>query len=348
MRTLPLRAALKRGALITIANWPVVIIDFTIESFYKLALSIPILGGALVVAAIIGTDLGAVVDEGVRATADVVIGSLITAPVALLAFLMALAVVALGGALLMFTLKSGTLSVLIRGERDAGELHAQPIRWETIRRGSAYTLDAVVGGVRRFGRRALVLSLWFGCADLVVGVFYLSVMGYGLSLAVKLPWLPAWPLLVIVATTIAVVGIVAINLSYDLLRVIVVTDDCSVRTALTRLRLFVTEDSRQVVGIFSVIGGVMILATVASVLAAAGLAAVAWVPLFGLVVVPLQAGAWIARGLAFQYLSLSTLAAYQTQYRRFSDGRWGTSETPTEFVTPVRGPSDPGATHRSP
>jgi hypothetical protein len=326
MRTLPLRAALKRGALVTAANWPVILIDFTIESFYKLALTIPILGGALVVAAIVGTDLGTVVDEGMRATADTVISSLTTAPIALLAFLVALAVVALGGELLMFSLKIGTLSVLVTGEREAGEIHTQPVRQELLRRASAYSLESVYRGIRQFGRRALMLALWFGIADLIVGVVYLSVMGYGLSLAMRWTWLPAWPLLVIVATTVAFVSIAAINLAYDLLRVIVVTDDCEVGTALRRLGRFVIEDSRQVVGIFSVIGGVMVLATAASILAAAGLAAVAWVPLIGLVVVPLQAAAWILRGLAFQYMSLSSLAAYQTQYRRFSDARWPKSE----------------------
>jgi hypothetical protein len=329
MRTLPLRAALIRGALVTAANWPVVLIDFTIESFYKLALTIPILGGALAVAAIVGTDLDAVLDEGVRATADMVIGSLTTAPVALVSFLAALAVVALGGELLMFSLKIGTLSVLVDGEREAGEIHTQPLRQELLSRVSAYSLQSVYGGVRRFGRRALLLALWFGLTDLVVAVLYLSTMGYGLALAVRWTWLPAWPLLVIVATTIAVVSIVATNLAYDLLRVIVVTDDCSLRTALGRLMRFVTEDSRQVVGIFSVIGGVMLVATAASILAAAGLAAVAWFPLFGLIVVLLQGAAWILRGLAFQYLSLATLAAYQTQYRRFSEERWPRVDAPT-------------------
>jgi hypothetical protein len=92
--------------------------------------------------------------------------------------------------------------------------------------------------------------------------------------------------------------------------------------AVGRLQRFVVEDSRQVIGIFSVIAGVLVLATAASILAAAGLAFVAWVPVIGLVVVPLQAAAWIIRGLGFQYMELAALSAYQTQYRRFSELRW--------------------------
>jgi hypothetical protein len=236
--------------------------------------------------------------------------------------LTALAVVALGGALLMYFIKIGSLSVLIAAERGAGDVHAHPVRQESLHRVAVYSLQSVYDGVRRFGRRALMLALWFGLADLVIAVAYLSIMGYGLSLAMRWTWLPAWPLLVIVATTIGVVAIVSTNLAFDLLRVIVVTDDCSIATAFGRLARFVIEDSRQVVGIFSVIGGVMVLTTAASILAAAGLAAIAWLPLLSLIVVPLQAAAWILRGLAFQYLSLASLVAYQTQYRRFSETRW--------------------------
>src|SRR6476469_6807841 len=54
---LPLRAALLRGALITLANWPVVLIDFAIESLYKLVLVVPVVGGALVAAVLAASDL---------------------------------------------------------------------------------------------------------------------------------------------------------------------------------------------------------------------------------------------------------------------------------------------------
>ena len=134
--------------------------------------------------------------------------------------------------------------------------------------------------------------------------------------------MPAAPLLALAVTTAGAVTVAVITLANDLLRVIIVTDDCGVRTAVGRLRQFVVEDARQVVGIFGVMGGVLLVATAASILAAAGLAFVAWVPFIGLVVVPLQAAAWVIRGLGFQYMELSALAAYQTQYRRFSELRW--------------------------
>jgi len=322
MSTLRLQAALKSGGLIAAANWQVVLIDFVLESFYKLTLAIPIFGGALMVGAIVGTDLQDVVGEGVRTTADLVMSSLATAPVALTSFLGALAVVGLGGEAIMFAIKVGTLAVLVSSERRAGDLHAGPVRAETLRRAAAYSLERVYSGTRRFGRRALLLALWLGATYALIGAVYLAVLGYGFSVALRLTWLPAWPLLVVVATTAGVVIIAVINLAYDLLRVIIVTDDCSVRLAAARLRHFVIEDSRQVIGIFSVIGGVLIVTTAASIFAAAGIALVAWVPIVGLLVVPLQAAAWILRGLLMQYMALAALSAYQTQYRRFSEMRW--------------------------
>ena len=134
MGPLPLRAALKRGALVAAANWPVVVIDFALESFYALSLTVPVLGGALMVAAIAGTELGTVVGEGLRATADLVVGSLGTAPVALTAFFAAVAIVGVGGETIVFALKVGTLSVIVAGDRAAGEVHTLPIGPESIRR----------------------------------------------------------------------------------------------------------------------------------------------------------------------------------------------------------------------
>src|SRR4026207_2364931 len=58
METLPLRAALKHGAVVAMANWPLVLIHFALDSFYRVALAVPILGGALMVAAGGGTQPG--------------------------------------------------------------------------------------------------------------------------------------------------------------------------------------------------------------------------------------------------------------------------------------------------
>jgi hypothetical protein len=44
------------------------------------------------------------------------------------------------------------------------------------------------------------------------------------------------------------------------------------------------------------------------------------VPLVGLAVIPMQVTAWLIRGFVFQYLALTALGAYLTQYRHYRRG----------------------------
>jgi hypothetical protein len=318
---LPLRAALERGAFLTAANWPVILVDFTLEAFYKLSLAVPAVGGALMVGALVGGDVGSVIGEGTRSTVDLVLGSLVTAPEAFLSFLAALAVVAVGGAAVMLAVKAGTFAVLVSAERRLADEDLVRLDFDRLRQASAYRLDRVYAEAQRFGQRALTLAVWLILAYVVVGVSYLSSISLAVSLAAHPAWRTAWPLVIVGSTSLAVVMLAIVNLAHDLLRIVVLTDDCGAVDALRRLRTFVTADARQVVGIFSVIGGVTIVATAISVLATAGLTLAAWVPLVSLIVLPLQAAAWIVRGLIFQAMGLAALSAYQTQYRRFSASR---------------------------
>ncbi len=335
---LSLGAALKRGAVLVMANWPVMVIDFTLESFYKLALAVPILGGALMVATVAGTDLGSAVGVGADAgsTLDTVVGSLGSTPVALVTFLVALAIAAVGGLAVMFIAKMGTLTVIVDADRSSGEVQTLPIGADALRRASAFRLERVLAGARQFARRAVTLALWLGGAYVAVGAAFVAVISSGLAMATGPAWTGAWPVLVLLTTSVGAVVISGVNLAYDLLRVIIVTDDCPVRLALVRLRHFVVDDAPQVIGIASVIGGVQIVAAAAALLAAAGLAPIAYMPLISLVLLPLQAALWILRGLVFESMSLASVAAYQTQYRRFSDaGR----AAPPSVVAAVRSPA---------
>lgn len=323
MGTLLLRAALKRGLLIAAANWPLVLLDFVFESVYKLALAIPILGGALMVAAIVGTDLRMVVAEGLFATANQVLASVLTAPVALASFLTALALVAFGGEAIMFALKAGTLATLIAAEQRADDgLHRRPVGLDSFQGMSAFQLESVAARVRHFGRRAVNMALWLAVAYFVVGLSYLAVWASGGWQTPGSGVGGAWPLLVLLSTSGVVLLSSVADLAHGLLRVIVINDDCTVRVALGRLAQFVIEDARQVVGIFIVMVAVQMVATVASLLAAGGLGLIAVMPFVGLLIVPLQLAAWLVRALLFQYLSSAALIAYQAQYRRFAVVRY--------------------------
>jgi len=315
---LPLRAALVRGALITAANWPIVLIEFTIESLYKLALAVPIVGGAFMVAVLLDADVRALFEEGLRSAGEKVAGSLQSAPIALGSFLVAVAVVAVGGAIVLYVVKVGTLAMLVKADRVSGEVQRSPISLASVRRAAVSDMAGVVAAARRHGRRATALALWLSVTYGVIGASYIAALGLALRVAESTAWSPAWPLIVLISTSTGVVAVAVVNLAFDLLRVIVVTDDCEVRPALTRLRRFVVQDARQVLGIFGVVFAFQLLATAASVMMTAGLTFVAWVPIAGLISAPLRAAAWLIQGLLFQYVALAAVSAYQTQYRRFA------------------------------
>jgi hypothetical protein len=323
MEPLLLRSAVKRGFLIVTANWPIVLIDFAVESLAKVALALPVVGGALLVTAVVGTDIRALLSPGVLETADVVVGSLTNAPVSLIAFLVAVALVAVGSEAMQFVVKAGTLSVIVEADRQAGEIQRLPLRFGTLRQARAFRLELLVKAWRHFARRGLLLASWLGLAYLVVGLFYLALVTRGTP-GLASAWSAAWSAFVLGATSAAVVAVAAANLAYTLLRVVIVTDDCSLGTAFRRLAQFALEDARQVIGVFAVIGGIEILAAVMALIAAAALAPIAYLPIVGLLVLPLQAALWLLRALVFESLSLAAVAAYQTQYRRFGVSRWGT------------------------
>ena len=315
---LTLRAAITRGALVSLANWQIIVTDFVLESLFKFAVAAPVVGGAFMVAVLLDVDVGSLLGDGVATAADRMLAPLGQAPVALAAFLAALAVLSVGGAVLMFVAKAGTLSVLVDGERSAGEVQRSPLRQNVLRSARAFSIEEVLAAATHFRSRAAALAAWLGGAYFTVCIGYLLIVGYGFQWAAASGWSQAWPLLVLITTSAGVVTLTAANLIFDLVRVVMINDDCSLRAAWRRVRIFLLADSRQVLGIFGTMAVVLVVATVASIMVTAGLALVAWVPLAGLIVLPLQAAFWIVRGLFFQFAGLTTLSAYQTQYRRFS------------------------------
>jgi hypothetical protein len=70
-------------------------------------------------------------------------------------------------------------------------------------------------------------------------------------------------------------------------------------------------------GIFGVVLLLVCIITFASFVAATGLGLIAVLPFIGLAMVPLQLAAWLLRGIAFEYLALTALGAYLTQYRYY-------------------------------
>jgi hypothetical protein len=67
--------------------------------------------------------------------------------------------------------------------------------------------------------------------------------------------------------------------------------------------------------VFGVMLAIVVLATGVSVLVMGALGLIAFVPFFGLAVLPLQLVAWMFRAVVFQYIGLTQVGAYLKIYR---------------------------------
>jgi hypothetical protein len=315
---LPLGSALRRGALVTMANWPVVIIEMVLESLLKVAVAVPVVGGAFMVAVLLGADVKTLLDEGIRSMAELILSLLTNAPIALWSFVVAVALVGFGGSIIMFVIKAGTLSILVTAERVAPDSERTPIRVDWFKRSAVYRGEDLLAAIGHFRSRSVFLALLLGAAYVLTAVVYALLMRWTFGLTDDPVGVSVWPLAVAVITSAGLVAVAGINLFYDLTRIILVVDDCGVMAAIQRLWQFLVADSRQVLGIFGVMGAVGVAATAAALVATAGLALISWIPIVGLVVLPLQLVAWLARGLVFQFMDLMTMVAYEAQYRRFA------------------------------
>src|SRR5215470_12152051 len=127
-----LRPVLKRGALVAAANWPVTLIQATADSLFKLLVATPIIGGLFLVGLVIGAAPEELLGLEWREMAGTIITSLLSHPVVLAAFLASLAVVAVGGSLFIFLVKAGAVSVLVKGEREAGAIEQPPLHFDSL------------------------------------------------------------------------------------------------------------------------------------------------------------------------------------------------------------------------
>jgi hypothetical protein len=316
---LPLRAALKRGALVTAANWPIILVQFIAVSIFRVAVAVPVVGGAFMVAVLAEADVSTLFADGFRSAGALVFTSLLHRPLALWSFLLAVAVIAVGGGVLLCLAEAGVLGTLAMGERGAGDIQRPPMRLDALRRARVFSIEIFMAAVARFGRRFVLLGAWLYVAYIVIGAVAILGLTVANDLAGRTGWSVVLPLSAMVLTGAALVAVAAVQLLHALLQGVMANDDCRLSEAVRRVRSFLVHDARQVLGVFGVILALVLLATAASVLATAGLALVAWVPFVGLAVVPLQLAAWLVRGMVFQYMDLSAWSAYQSQYRRYAE-----------------------------
>jgi hypothetical protein len=310
-----LKAALKRGALIAAANWPLVIVQFVAESSLKLLLAVPIVGGAFLVALLLDTNLTDLLSGDAREIVTAILAALMASPVALGAFIASALIVLVGGSLFTFVVKGGTVALLAEAERIAGPLERPPLRLDSVRRASVFAIDPFIAGCQRLWRRYVRIGIGLLIMYGLTAVVYLALVFGGYALAENSAILLGWTAITAVASSVLIVWITLLNFFYLMTQMVVAIEDVSVRQGVAMALAFVWGHLREVAGVFGVVLITVILATAASILATAGLGLIAFVPLIGLAVLPLQLAAWLVRGIVFEYLALAALGAYLSHYR---------------------------------
>ena len=310
------KAILKRGALVTAANWPIVLVQFVAESVFKLLLGVPIVGGVFLVALVVGHDVADLLRGDAREIVTTILGALTEQPAALVGFLVAMLIVLIGGSAMMFIVKAGAVVTLADAESLAGAIERPPLRWTAFQQAYQFSPERYLAACEHFWRRYVRLG-WLLLAVYVLSAgSYLAavVIGYNLVAArdTLLWW---WTVIAALASTVLIVWITFVNLVYLLIQMVMATDDVGVKEAARRLLAFAKLRARQIAGVFLIVLALVLVATGASVVATAGLSLISFVPLVGLAVFPLQVAAWFVRGMLFQYLGLTALGSYLTLYR---------------------------------
>ena len=305
-----IKLALKRGALITAANWEVVVIQFIADAVFKALLTVPVIGAAFLLALIVGSSVPDVLAGDLRTTVILALTTLAEHRGALAAYIAGVVVVVIGASILMFLVKSGSVAILVDAERHAPGIEQPPLRPEVVREGNRFSLDMFSAGCTTFGRRFVRLGLILTTAYGVTIAVYLIliVLSYRWTNAMGLAWLGT--IVAAAGSLVLVAWITVLNLLYLLAQLITVAADTSVASAMATVPRFVARERRLVGGIFLVVVALVLLATAASILATAALGFIGFVPVVGLAMLPLQLMAWLCRGLLFEYLGLSALGAY--------------------------------------
>jgi len=312
-----LKHLLKRGALIAAANWPTILIQFAAETTFQALLAVPVIGAAILVAALLRGDLAELLRGSLRDIFTTLAATLVSEPLALAAFITAFGVVLLGGSALMFIVKGGTVDVLLAAERAAGPIEREPLSFGGLMREAAqFTLERFLAGCRRLHRRYLLLGLVLMAVYAASGGAYLVFVVYGYRVVAGRLLVIGWTFMAALAAFALVGWITFVNWWYLLLQIVMAADDLGLAAACGAVARFIRREFRELTAMFAVILAVIVAATFASALAWTGVGLIAFIPLVGLAVFPLQIAALVVRGLVFEYIGLAALAAYAALYDR--------------------------------
>jgi hypothetical protein len=235
-------------------------------------------------------------------------------PIALVAFIAAFSVVLLGGSVLMFLVKGGTVAVILAANEAAGPIERGAITFDNVRSAARFTLNRFTEGCARLFRPYLTLGLFL---MLVYGASiggYLVIVVYGYRSATDRFLIVGWTFIAALAAASLVAWITVVNFLYLLTQIAMAVEHVGVADGGRAVGRFIRAEFRELAGVFFVVLALAVAATFASALAWSGVGLIAFVPLVGLAVFPLQLAALMLRGLIFEYLGLTALGAYVVLY----------------------------------
>jgi hypothetical protein len=188
------------------------------------------------------------------------------------------------------------------------------VRLALLRRASRTDVDVFLQGTRRLRQRFLRLGAFLLATYVVSGGLYLTVVVAGYRAVGEEGFLVGWTVIAALCSALLVGWLTIVNTAYLLLQVVMAARDVSVRRAGHEVLRLLRVDTTRMLGVFFVTAGLVGVATLASLVATAGLGLISFVPFVGLTVLPLQLLAWLLRGLVFQYLGLTSAGAYLSLY----------------------------------
>jgi hypothetical protein len=311
---LDLKHLLKRGALLAAANWQTVVIQFVAETTFQALLAVPIIGAAVLVALLLGGDLAELLQGNLRHIFTTIASALLSEPIALVAFVTSFTVVLFGGSVLMFAVKGGTIDVLIAANAEAGPIEQHPLTVDLLRGASRFTLTRFTAGCARMFRPYLTLGLGLMAVYAISAAAYLAFVVYGYRAVEGRALIIGWTFVAALSAALLAAWMTIVNMLYLLLQIAIAVEGVGVADGCRAAARFIRDEFRELAGVFGIVVVLVVAATFASALAWSGFGLIAFVPLVGLAVIPLQLAALLVRGLAFEYLGLTALGAYLTLY----------------------------------
>jgi hypothetical protein len=221
-----------------------------------------------------------------------VTSALLSEPLALVAFVAAFAVVLFGGSVLMFLVKGGTVDVLIAAHRAARPIEREPITIDALHSASTFTIERFTAGCGRLFKPYLAVGLTLMAVYAISAAGYLAFVIYGYRAATDRFLIVGWTFVAALSAVLLVGWITLVNLMYLLMQIAIAVDGIGMANAPGAVLRFIRSEFRALAAVVGVVLALVVLATFASALAWSGVGLIAFVPLVGLAVIPLQLAAF--------------------------------------------------------